>query len=232
MEMLQARLDAASHRHPESATLGDFRADPWMVQAERQALEAARRIITPNTDIASLFGARAVLLDWHLPKVETADRPAHGTGILFPASTLGRKGAYEIRDAARTLGLELTILGRELEGPEFWHGIPTRSPGENLLDGIGVVVLPAYIEDKPRIALRATACGIPVIASAPCGLGRVPGVVTLPAVDAGILAAEISSFLSAGLNRRPDQIEFQNPSLCGGEASSELAVSVARGKHS
>jgi hypothetical protein len=197
MEALQARLDAASARHPESTTLGDFRADESVVEAERQALQNARRIITPNSDIAQLFGDRAVLLDWHIPKVEAANRPAPGNGILFPASTLGRKGAYEVRGAARTLGMELTVMGRELEGPEFWQGIPTRPAARNPLDGIGLVVLPAHIEDKPRLLLRAAACGIPVIASAACGLSRVPGVVTLPALDAGLLAAEISSFLKA-----------------------------------
>jgi hypothetical protein len=197
MEALQATLDRARARHPESTTLGDFRADERVVEAERQALQNARRIITPNSDIARLFGDRAVLLDWHIPKVAPANRPAPGNGILFPASTLGRKGAYEVRDAARMLGLELTIMGRDLEGPGFWQGIPTRPAGLNPLDGIGLVVLPAYIEDKPRLLLRSAACGIPVIASVACGLDSVPGVVTLPVLDAGVLAAEISSFLKA-----------------------------------
>jgi hypothetical protein len=197
MDELQKRLDEAHDRHPESTTLGDFRAEQWLVDAERQALESARKIITPHTGIASLFGERAVLLDWHMPKVAASNRPTPGSGVLFPASTLGRKGAYEVRDAARMLGLELTIAGRELEGPGFWRGIPTRSPAENLLDGIGLVVLPAYVEDKPRLLLRAAACGIPVIASEACGLGRVPGVATLPSLDVWILAAEISSLLNA-----------------------------------
>src|SRR5262249_34926126 len=197
---LQARLDTARDRHPESTTLGDFRTDEWMLDAERRALGEARRIITPTTEIASLFGSKAVLLDWHLPKVAASSRPTTGTGILFPASTLGRKGSYEVREAARSLGLELTIAGRELEGPGFWRGIPTRHAERNILDGIGLVVLPAYIEDKPRLLLRAAACGIPVIASAACGVVQVPGIVTLPALDPGLLAAEISSLLTTGLH--------------------------------
>src|SRR5262249_39603950 len=124
------------------------------------------------------------------------------------------------------LGLELTILGRELEGPGFWRGIPTRLPGKNLLDGIGLVVLPAYVEDKPRLLLHASACRIPVIASAACGLGRVPGVVTLPAMDARILAAKIISFFSAGLNRRGGHIQMQHL-LCDSEASRQSAVFAA-----
>ena len=226
MDELQKRLDEAHDRHPESTTLGDFRAEQWLVDAERQALESARQIITPHTGIASLFGERAVLLDWHMPNVAAANRPTPGSGVLFPASTLGRKGAYEIRDAARMLGLELTITGRELEGPGFWHGIPTRSPAENLLDGIGLVVLPAYIEDKPRLLLRAAACGIPVIASADCGLGRIPGVITLPSVDSRILAAEITSILSAEPHQAPlSHREYLD--LLGRESTRQLAISVS-----
>src|SRR5215469_3820598 len=59
MDELQKRLDEAHDRHPESTTLGDFRAEQWLVDAERQALESARQIITPHTGIASLFGERA-----------------------------------------------------------------------------------------------------------------------------------------------------------------------------
>jgi hypothetical protein len=196
LERLQGRLDSARARHPESRTLGDFRADQWMVEAERQALDSARTLITPHAEIASIFGPRALQLDWHLPKVGAANRPVTGKGILFPASTLGRKGAYEVREAARMLDLELTTMGRDLEDPAFWKEIPIKRAGVDALDGIGLVVLPAYIEDKPRLLLRAAACGIPVIASEACGLERVPGVVTLPAVNAGILAAEISGFLA------------------------------------
>jgi hypothetical protein len=226
MDELQKRLDEAHDRHPESTTLGDFRAEQWLVDAESQALKSARRIITPHTGIAPLFGDRAVLLDWHMPKVAEANGPAPGSGVLFPASTLGRKGAYEVRDAARMLGLELTITGRELEGPGFWRGIPTRPAGENLLDGIGLVVLPAYIEDKPRLLLRAAACGIPVIASAACGLARVPGVVTLPGADSQVLAAEISSLVNAEMHQAPAVNRPHHLDLHGCEHTRQLAVSV------
>jgi hypothetical protein len=227
MESLQARLDDAHTRHPESTTLGDFRAEQWLVDAERQALESARRIITAHTEIASLFGARALLLDWRMPKVAAANKPVRGNGILFPASTLGRKGAYEVRDAARRLGLELTITGSELEGPCFWKGIPTRRQDKNPLDGISLVVLPAYVEDKPRLLLRAAACGIPVIASAACGLGSVPGVVTLPVVDARVLAAEISSFLNADLREGSAPNRALDLGLLDAEPTRQLAVSVS-----
>jgi hypothetical protein len=227
LDTLEARLDAAHNNNPESLTLADFRAEEWMVEAENKALASARRIVTPNTEIASLFADRALLLDWNIPKVADADRPARGNGILFPASTLGRKGAFEIREAAKMLGLELTVTGRDLEGPEFWNGVPVRRAGQTLLDGIGLVVLPAYVEDKPRILLRAVACGIPVIASAACGLGRVDGVVTLPALDAGILAAEINAFLNAARQRNKSEAGHFASAFCNGESARQLAMSIA-----
>jgi hypothetical protein len=227
LQTLQARLDAARDRHPESTTLGYFRADEFLVEAEREGLASAQRVITPNTDIASLFESRAVLLDWNMPNAAVASRRAQGNGILFPASTLGRKGAYEVREAAKMLGLELTIFGRDLEGPEFWNGMPIRRADTNLLDGIGLVVLPAYVEDKPRILLRAAACGIPVIASAACGLSRIPGVVTLPALDSGILAAEISSFLNDSRSQNSAQTRTHSLALCNSEPNRQPAVSIA-----
>jgi len=136
-----------------------------------------------------------------------------------------------VREAARSLGLELTIAGRELEGPGFWRGIPTRHAEKNILDGIGLVVLPAYIEDKPRLLLRAAACGIPVIASAACGLGQVPGVVTLPALDPGILAAEISSLLTTGLHQGTGMIPTPYLRPGDSEPARQLSVFIAGGRY-
>ena len=228
VDSLQARLDMAHKQHPESSTLADFRAEEWFIEAEEEALANARRIITPNTEIASMFPDRALLLDWNIPGA--ADGRTRGRGILFPASTLGRKGAYEMRAAARMLGLELTITGSSLEGSDFWRGIPVRRAGRDPLDGIGLVVLPAYVEDKPRLLLRAIASGIPVIASAACGMGRVDGVVTLPALDAGILAAEISSFLTGQERGAGEAGQFAS-ALCNGESARQLTVPIAGGDY-
>ncbi|HET6407128.1 MAG TPA: VanW family protein, partial [Chthoniobacteraceae bacterium] len=93
---LESVLDRAATAHPESHTLADFRAPVEIVTAERLALAEARRWISPHRGIARLAGDRAELLDWHVPKRPAAVR---GDTIVFPASTLGRKGAYELRDA-------------------------------------------------------------------------------------------------------------------------------------
>jgi VanW like protein len=178
---LQARLTAAHQAYPHSPTLGDFRADRASIELEQQALKSARRIITPHQEIAALFPDRAVLLDWQLPEITTPPQP--GQQILFPSATLGRKGAYELRSIAQELNLELKVLHPCLEGDDFWAGVQVESIDRLNLDGVGLVVLPAHVEHQPRFLLRAIACGIPVIATAACGLGEMAGVTAIPVDD-------------------------------------------------
>ncbi len=181
LSRLQTRLDQAHYKHPSSPTLGDFRTDPVLVAAEDQALRAAQRLITPHTDLAKLFPAKTTLLDWTLPHRQP--QPVSGKNILFPASTLGRKGAYELREAAKTLNLSLQVLGADLEGETFWEGLNVVRSPLNAFAGVGLVVLPAYVEHKPRVLLKTIAQGIPVIASAACGLENMSGVITIPTGD-------------------------------------------------
>ena len=63
MKKLQERLDFAHSLHPESKTLGDFRAESWLIEAETEALKNARKIITPHTEIASIFPEQSELLN-------------------------------------------------------------------------------------------------------------------------------------------------------------------------
>ncbi|HST19688.1 MAG TPA: VanW family protein [Blastocatellia bacterium] len=195
---LHKRLDRARQLHAESETLTDFRAAEWLVRAESEALKYARKIVTPHTDIAALFKEKAVVMDWLIPGAKR--EPIKGNKVLFPASTLGRKGAYEMREAARALNLDLVLIGSQLEGTDFWRGVPIscRRFDERWLDEIGLVVLPAFIEHKPRRLLEAVAHKVPVIASTACGLGNVAGVVNVPAGDAQSLFDEIQRwFLNA-----------------------------------
>lgn len=192
---LHKRLDLACELHPESETLGDFRADEWLLRAEGEALKYARKIVTPHTEIAALFKEKAVVTDWRIPEAKRAQ--VKGNKVLFPASTLGRKGAYEMRETARALDLELVLIGPQLESADFWRGVHTscRRFDERWLDEIGLVVLPAFIENKPRRLLEAVAHKIPVIASVACGLGNVTGVVNIPIGDAQALLNEIQRTL-------------------------------------
>jgi hypothetical protein len=188
MAEIHARLGRAFAAHPERATLGDFRAPQTLVAAEAEALAYATAILTPHAEIARLFSDKIVLLDWRLP----ASHPVTHTSscrIAFSGPTIARKGAYEVREAARALGLEIVTLGSELEGPDFWNGVTLTKadPSGNWLDGIGAVVQPAIVEERPRHLLTALAAGVPVIATAACGLPVQDGVAIVPEDDPAAL---------------------------------------------
>jgi hypothetical protein len=188
MSEIQRRLDHAFSLHRESKTLGDFRADFSLVAAEGEALAEARKIVTAHTAIAAFFGARSELVPWKLPAAASRSRERIGRPrILFPASALGRKGCYELREAIRGLDVELITTGAVIEHIDFWSGV-------NLADGEAppdVVVLPAFVEHSPRRLLRFVSAGIPVIASAACGLAGVEGVQTVEPGNADALRSAI-----------------------------------------
>jgi hypothetical protein len=202
---LHERLNLAAALNPQSATLADFRADDDLVRAEGEALRQARKLITPHSGIAGLYGDKTVLLDWAVPERKASGEypPARRGKIVFPTSTLGRKGAYELRSAIRGLDLQLRVVGAELEGQDFWQGIAVEyhDGGDTWLDGARAVVLPAYVEHKPRRLLEGVARGVPVIASSECGLRHVKGVVHVPAGDVEALRREIMSIVSADVTR-------------------------------
>ncbi|MGI4870286.1 MAG: VanW family protein [Janthinobacterium lividum] len=195
-ELLHQRLDQAAARYPSSPTLADFRAPQSFVEAESQALTRARHLITPHQELAALFGNKSIRLDWELPPAAPA---APGSGILFPASAVARKGAYEMRRLATELGLKLSVAGRATEAPGFWQNVETTLVGSDPLAGIGLVVYPAYVEHQPRLLLRALAAGIPVVASVACGLGPMPGLTLVPMGDYGALRAAVEGALGGAV---------------------------------
>jgi glycosyltransferase involved in cell wall biosynthesis len=198
MSEIQKQLDAAASLYPESTTLADFRADPDLLAAENAVLERARRIITPHSFAAKLFPGRAQRLDWAVPAPDVRRGPAHGKPVIvFPASTVGRKGCYELREALRDMDVSLMLQGPVIESAGFWKGfnIVPRTP--RWLDLAAAVVLPAFVEHRPRRLLMAAAAGIPAIASAQCGLEGVKGVTTLEKFDAETLRSAIEHALSA-----------------------------------
>jgi hypothetical protein len=192
MAGLQAKLDAAKQRYPESPTLGDFRAPDEIVHAESEALDAARTLFTPHSGIAAIDPVRTRHLDWILPVAR--NRIARGgKSVLFPASSLARKGAYALREAITGLDLDILITGRASEHDgDFW-GTRRVRPLENghWPSELAGVVLPALVEHEPRALLKALACGLPVIATDECGLSACADVVTVPAFDACSLRREL-----------------------------------------
>jgi len=192
MSELQRTLDEAAKLHPESTTLGDFRAEPWLLEAEAEALQYARKVVTPHTHIASLFGDRSELIRWNVPA--RTNRPTlknEKPVVVFPASTVGRKGCYELREAIRGLDVKLLTLGPYIESKDFWDGFDVEQGGNSWPDRADLVVLPAYVEHRPRRLLSAAACGIPVIATANCGVTGMSGVHVIAPDAAGALKTAI-----------------------------------------
>lgn len=193
MSALEGVLDRAASAHPESRTLADFRAPREILAAESEALASAVSWITPHRAIARLAGDRAKLLDWELP---TRSGVSTGEWIVFPASTLGRKGAYELRAALRDAGMPIRLCGPVIEERNFWHGFRTeRHLSGDWLAGARCVVLPAWVENQPRRILEAVAAGVPVIVSEACGLGEIDGVVMVPAGEPDALRDAIEGML-------------------------------------
>ncbi|HEX8249666.1 MAG TPA: VanW family protein [Pyrinomonadaceae bacterium] len=198
MSELQKRLDFAASLHAESKTLGDFRADHRLLEAETRGLQNARRIITPHTEIASLFAEKAKLLDWRMPKAREFDRKrGEKFTVVFPASTVGRKGCYELREALRDLDVKLVALGAIIEDADFWNGFDWEKSGVDWLERADLVILPAFVEHKPRRLLQAAAHKIPVIASSACGVENVSGITSIETGDAGLLREAVKKILKA-----------------------------------
>jgi hypothetical protein len=198
MNELQKRLDFAASLHAESKTLGDFRAEKRLLEAEAEALRSARKIITPHAEIASLFAGKAQLLDWQMPPAREFERNGREKfTVVFPASTVGRKGCYELREAVRDLDVKLVTLGAIIEDADFWRGFDWEKGGNDWLERADLVALPAFVEHKPRRLLQAAAHKIPVIASRACGVENVAGITVVENGDAEILRAGIERILQA-----------------------------------
>ena len=179
IRIVQERLDRLAAAHPDSPTAADFRASEQAADLEWRALVRAQRILTPHAEIAALFPEKAELLSWAHPKLRVTRRNVNGgrARILFPAATVARKGAYELRAALEGIDCELLVYPGNFEDEGFWGARPVRviEPRRLAAEPLDAVVLPAWIELQPRILLAARAAGVPVIASSACGLSPQPG---------------------------------------------------------
>jgi hypothetical protein len=198
--VLQAELDRAARAHPESETLKDFRADDWMLDAEDEALFQAEQIITPHSYLAALFPSKTVLLKWSRPAITIPSSravPNKSPVVFFPSSTLGRKGAYELREALRGTDIKLLLGGRVLEDENFWNGFQIRAVSKPPWEEIDMVVQPSIVESEPRMLLRALCAGIPVLTTANSGLHAESGAQFVPALDVDALRTAITERLSS-----------------------------------
>ena len=189
--VLQQTLDLAASHYPESSTLRDFRSDPGLAEAERQAFARATRIVTPHHELARLYPDKTLLLDWAWPAPNT--NLSKGVKIAFLGPTVGRRGAYVMRAAMQKLGGALVVLGRNLEQPDFWNGldIEERALGPECLRDVGLLLSPSITDFKPRFLMRALRSGIPVISTQACGLPPAEGLHFTDPFDAVALAQKI-----------------------------------------
>ncbi|KRA17319.1 VanW family protein [Lysobacter sp. Root604] len=200
MRTLQAELDRASQRHPQVLSLRDFRADPALIEAEWNGLLAAEAWWSPHAQILDLAGARAQPLAWALPEALPVDArlPRGGRArVFFPASPLARKGILELLAALGDQEVEILLPPGDSErGLDPGRASLRRvaSYRQGLLEA-DAVALPAWVEHQPRALLSALASGVPVIATAACGLdSRMGG---WRQVDAGDVAALRAAVLDA-----------------------------------
>jgi hypothetical protein len=196
-EKLHERLDFAYSKYPESSTLNDFRASNGLIELENKALTKARKIITPHSEIAGIFKNKVDKLNWQIQPVEPINRKRNK--ILFPASAVGRKGAYEIKKLANELSLELVISGRKIENDNFWEDLKIEKFNGDF-DEIGLVVYPTYIENQPRQILKAISNGIPVITTTACGIDSSENIKVLDLNDFEGIRDEIKKYLVGRLN--------------------------------
>ena len=75
--------------------------------------------------------------------------------------------------------------------------LPRIEHAEDALAFCDVVVLPAWVEHEPRVLLAAIASGIPVIATAACGLGDLTGWSEVPAGDVDALRVALTRISDA-----------------------------------
>ena len=190
------RLDDAARMHPERTLLTDFRAPNEIVQAESEALEASNRQFTCHLAVAQSV-TRPEMLDWPKQPLMCWEP---GRALVFPGPSASRKGAYEVREVARDLDLEVVLLDNVLEGPDFWDGIKTRrlARTDAWLDGVGVVLQPAVVEDRPIALLRALSAGCPVVATEACGLASQGGLTLVPVGDVCALKDAVKKALAIG----------------------------------
>ncbi|MCB9526042.1 MAG: VanW family protein [Myxococcales bacterium] len=192
---LQRALDEAAARWPDSPTLSDFRAPAALVRAEGEALAAADRIHTPHPGLAAAFGPRGHGLPWARGRA-VAPVPSTEAVVVFPASTLGRHGAWALREALAGRAVRLLRCGPEVEGVGFWGGRAEATPWPEALRQATVVALPGHVPGAPRRLLDAVASGVPVITTPAAGLAVGPGVRVVPAGDVPALAAALDDALA------------------------------------
>jgi hypothetical protein len=167
VDALQARLEQARARHPDSPTLGDFRAPAWWREAEAAALAAADGWLSPHAEVLALAGERGQALPWHRPSPIAAEGTRRG--VYFPGTALDRRGVRELREAWALQPFPLWVDRGQAEAFAGMAPVEVETMRQGLARA-ACVALPAWLEHQPRALLAALASGVPVVATRACGL--------------------------------------------------------------
>src|SRR5690606_6116801 len=103
-----------------------------------------------------------------------------------------------LREAVRGVEVKLIALGPFIEDAAFWEGFDVDRGAADWLERADLVVLPAFVEHRPRRLLSAAAAGIPVIASPGCGVSHISGIKPVPSGDAEGLRSAVIDMLGSG----------------------------------
>jgi hypothetical protein len=204
MREIQKRLDQAARTGlANPVTLTDFRAEDDLVEAEFQAMLRAQRVVTAHQEVADYWRAQGTLgiekLAWIRPEKTLREPPRNDLPVIvFPASALARKGAYELASALRGLHCRLLVLGSRSDDISLWSGITVEHVGwhpVSWLPRADLVILPAHVEHSPRAVLLALAAGVPAIVTPACGLGEESGVILVPSGDVQALRSAVLALI-------------------------------------
>jgi hypothetical protein len=167
IEHLQNKLDFVYSKYPNSLTLKDFRANGFIIELENKALLKASKVVSPHLEIAEIFKNKIEFLNWDIPEYNRNE--VNGNKVLFPASVVGRKGAYEIKRLVKELKLELLIAGGAIEKEGFWEDEKVeRFNGD--FNQVMMLIYPTSVEHQPRQILKAISKGIPIVTTSASGL--------------------------------------------------------------
>jgi hypothetical protein len=202
LRQLHDDLDAAADRHPDCRFLRRFRAAPATLARQEVEWAMADRLLVRGAFARAVRSAAGVadqrLINWPdpLPAADAARAAGRPTRVLLAGLAAARHGSCE---ALALLDLrpdlELVVRAGEglepaglLEHPRVHRARPAELSG---LDGIGMVLAPAWCESYPEEIARAVSHGVPVAGTVRAagfvdldGLAAEPG--DVPALSAAI----------------------------------------------
>lgn len=171
LRQLQDDLDEAAERHPDCRFLRRFRAGPATLARQEIEWAMADRVLVRGSFARAVRASAGLaadrLIDWPDPLPAPAPR-ARGAGrVLLAGLAAARHGTCEALALAEARP-DLEILVRAGEGLEpaglLDHPRVRRATAAELarLDGVALVIAPAWCESYPEEVARAVSHGVPV----------------------------------------------------------------------